>query len=114
MLQMGPNEQYIVDNEHLVAWNCKYTIERVASGGVLSGMASAEGLVCRFTGMFCLFDGGLWWWWWLTGACRTGNGVYSDQEPDGVWGLDVSAYDGRGSVSGFGFCGLGMGEGRAI
>lgn len=49
---MAPNEQYIVDNEHLVAWNCKYGIERVASGGIISGMASAEGLVCRFTGTF--------------------------------------------------------------
>jgi uncharacterized protein (AIM24 family) len=48
---MAPNEQYIVDNEHLVAWNCKYSIERVASGGLISGMASAEGLVCRFTGI---------------------------------------------------------------
>lgn len=51
---MGPGEQYIVDNDHLVAWNCKYTIERVASGGIISGMASSEGLVCRFTGMFRL------------------------------------------------------------
>lgn len=52
---MAPNEQYIVDNDHLVAWNCKYTIERVASGGVLSGMAAAEGLVCRFTGPGTVF-----------------------------------------------------------
>lgn len=52
---MAPGEQYIVDNEHLVAWNSKYTIERVASGGVLSGIASAEGLVCRFTGPGTVF-----------------------------------------------------------
>ncbi|KAI5805805.1 DUF124 domain-containing protein [Geopyxis carbonaria] len=52
---MGPGEQYIVDNDHLVAWNCKYSIERVASGGVLSGMAAAEGLVCRFTGPGTVF-----------------------------------------------------------
>lgn len=25
-------------------------MERVASGGIISGMASAEGLVCKFTG----------------------------------------------------------------
>ena len=43
-------EQYIVDNGHLVAWNTKYILERVASGGIISGMASAEGLVCKFTG----------------------------------------------------------------
>lgn len=52
---MAPGEQYIVDNDHLVAWNSKYTIERVASGGVLSNMASAEGLVCRFTGPGTVF-----------------------------------------------------------
>jgi uncharacterized protein (AIM24 family) len=56
---MGQGEQYIVDNDHLVAWNCKYIIERVASGGIMSNMASSEGLVCRFTGtsfiLFCIF-----------------------------------------------------------
>jgi uncharacterized protein (TIGR00266 family) len=44
------NEKYIVDNGHLIAWNCKYVMERVASGGIISGIASAEGLVCKFTG----------------------------------------------------------------
>lgn len=43
-------EKYIVDNGHLVAWNTKYILERVASGGIISGLASAEGLVCKFTG----------------------------------------------------------------
>ncbi|KAF5610841.1 DUF124 domain protein [Fusarium subglutinans] len=43
-------EKYIVDNGHLIAWNCKYVMERVASGGIISGIASAEGLVCKFTG----------------------------------------------------------------
>ncbi|KAF8540573.1 tryptophan RNA-binding attenuator protein-like domain-containing protein [Trichophaea hybrida] len=52
---MAPGEMYIVDNDHLVAWNCKYTIERVASGGVLSGIAAAEGLVCKFTGPGTVF-----------------------------------------------------------
>jgi uncharacterized protein (AIM24 family) len=47
---MGPGEHYIVDNNHLVAWNTKYVIERVTSGGLLSSIASSEGLVCRFTG----------------------------------------------------------------
>ncbi len=46
-LQQG--EQWIVDNGHLVAWNCQYTIER-AGGGIISGMHAGEGLVCRFTG----------------------------------------------------------------
>lgn len=33
-----------------MAWNCKYVLERVASGGIISGMSSGEGLVCKFTG----------------------------------------------------------------
>ncbi|GAB0138973.1 hypothetical protein EsDP_00007192 [Epichloe bromicola] len=48
-------EKYIVDNGHLVAWNTKYVLERVASGGIISNMASAEGLVCKFTGPGTIF-----------------------------------------------------------
>lgn len=48
-------EKYIVDNGHLVAWNTKYVMERVASGGIISGFASAEGLVCKFTGPGTVF-----------------------------------------------------------
>ncbi|KAK3941214.1 tryptophan RNA-binding attenuator protein-like domain-containing protein [Diplogelasinospora grovesii] len=48
-------EKYIVDNGHLVAWNTKYVLERVASGGLISGFASAEGLVCKFTGPGTIF-----------------------------------------------------------
>ncbi|KFA47161.1 hypothetical protein S40293_09938 [Stachybotrys chartarum IBT 40293] len=43
-------EKYIVDNGHLVAWNTKYIIERVASGGIIGSYAAGEGLVCKFTG----------------------------------------------------------------
>jgi len=43
-------EKYIIDNGHLVAWNCKYVLERVASGGIISGLSSGEGLVCKFSG----------------------------------------------------------------
>ncbi|ETN41519.1 uncharacterized protein HMPREF1541_03455 [Cyphellophora europaea CBS 101466] len=43
-------EKYIIDNGYLVAWNCKYILERAASGGIISGVASGEGLVCKFTG----------------------------------------------------------------
>lgn len=53
---MAANEQYIVDNDHLVAWNCKYTLERVATGGIISSMSAQEGVVCRFTGMSCNFS----------------------------------------------------------
>lgn len=52
--QLQENEKYIVDNGHLVAWNCKYALERVASGGIISNMSSGEGLVCKFTGLSIL------------------------------------------------------------
>lgn len=48
-------EKYIVDNGHLVAWNTKYILERVASGGIMSNFASGEGLVCKFTGPGTVF-----------------------------------------------------------
>ncbi|KAK3402745.1 tryptophan RNA-binding attenuator protein-like domain-containing protein [Sordaria brevicollis] len=52
---LADGEKYIVDNGHLVAWNTKYILERVASGGMLSGFASGEGLVCKFTGPGTVF-----------------------------------------------------------
>ncbi|CAF1272361.1 unnamed protein product [Adineta steineri] len=42
-------DQLIVDNGHLVAWTCTYSIER-AGGSISAGAHSGEGLVCRFTG----------------------------------------------------------------
>jgi hypothetical protein len=103
---MAPNEQYIVDNEHLVAWNCKYTIERVASGGVLSGMASAEGLVCRFTGVFSSLSQRS-----ITSpnTLRSWIGVYPDQKSESVWSLDDTAHGGSRTVDvrwAWGFIGL--------
>jgi len=44
-----------VDNGHLVAWNTKYILERIASGGIISGLSSGEGLVCKFTGPGTVF-----------------------------------------------------------
>ncbi|KAI9758944.1 MAG: hypothetical protein M4579_002684 [Chaenotheca gracillima] len=52
---LQPEEKYLVDNGHLVAWNCKYVLERVASGGIISGVTSGEGLVCKFTGPGTVF-----------------------------------------------------------
>ncbi|KAI0134276.1 duf124 domain-containing protein [Xylariales sp. AK1849] len=52
---LGDGEKYIVDNGHLVAWNVKYIMERVASGGIMAGFASGEGLVCKFTGPGTVF-----------------------------------------------------------
>jgi len=49
--QLQDGEKYIIDNGHLVAWNCKYILERVTSGGIISELSSGEGLVCKFTGM---------------------------------------------------------------
>ncbi|EOA90268.1 uncharacterized protein SETTUDRAFT_126192 [Exserohilum turcica Et28A] len=49
------NEKYIIDNGHLVAWNCKYVLERVASGGIISNVSAGEGLVCKFTGPGTVF-----------------------------------------------------------
>jgi len=53
--QLQEGERYLVDNGHLVAWNCPYVLERVSSGGLVSGMASGEGLVCKFTGPGTVF-----------------------------------------------------------
>ena len=47
-LQAG--EQWIVNNDHLVAWNCQYHMEMIQAGGLLSKLQSDEGLVCRCTG----------------------------------------------------------------
>ncbi|KAJ4350807.1 hypothetical protein N0V95_004420 [Ascochyta clinopodiicola] len=49
------DEKYIIDNGHLVAWNCKYVLERIASGGIVSNMMAGEGLVCKFTGPGTVF-----------------------------------------------------------
>lgn len=48
-------EKYFVDNGHLVAWNMKYTLERVSSGGMISNFSSGEGLVCKFIGPGTVF-----------------------------------------------------------
>lgn len=54
-MQLVEGEKYIIDNGHLVAWNCKYVMERVASGGIISGISSGEGLVCKFSGPGTVF-----------------------------------------------------------
>jgi uncharacterized protein (TIGR00266 family) len=46
---LGVGEEHIVDNGHLVAWNCDYKIEKAASGWI-STITSGEGFVCRFSG----------------------------------------------------------------
>ncbi|KAK8198124.1 tryptophan RNA-binding attenuator protein-like domain-containing protein, partial [Phyllosticta capitalensis] len=53
--ELAAGEKYIVDNGYLVAWNCKYVLERAASGGIVSQYAADEGLVCKFTGPGTIF-----------------------------------------------------------
>ncbi|RBR25263.1 uncharacterized protein FIESC28_01872 [Fusarium coffeatum] len=48
-LDLQPGEEHVVDNGHLVAWNCNYAIEK-AGGGAMTSLKTGEGLVCRFTG----------------------------------------------------------------
>jgi uncharacterized protein (TIGR00266 family) len=50
-IDLRPDQEYIVDNSHLVAWSgtTSYNIERAASGWVAS-FTSGEGFVCRFRG----------------------------------------------------------------
>ncbi len=48
--ELGRNESYVLDNEHLIAWDdsIDYTTRKV--GGLKSTMLSGEGLVFEFTG----------------------------------------------------------------
>ena len=50
-IELNPDQEYIVDNSHLVAWSAttSYNIERAAKGWVAS-FTSGEGFVCRFHG----------------------------------------------------------------
>ncbi len=50
-IELKPDQDYIVDNSHLVAWSATttYNIEKATSGWVAS-FTSGEGFVCRFRG----------------------------------------------------------------
>lgn len=50
MGQLQPGEQHILDNGHLVAWDCEYKMEKAGSGGIFNSMKTGEGVVCRLTG----------------------------------------------------------------
>lgn len=51
LVELKPDEEYIVDNSHLVAWSAttSYTIEKAAAGWI-SSFTSGEGFVCRLRG----------------------------------------------------------------
>lgn len=55
-VELKPNQEYIVDNSHLVAWTAttSYNIEKAAAGWIAS-FTSGEGLVCRFRGPGVVF-----------------------------------------------------------
>lgn len=48
--QLADEEKYFVDSGHIVAWNCKYEIRSVTSGGPISFLSASEGLSCEFKG----------------------------------------------------------------
>ncbi|RVX72833.1 hypothetical protein B0A52_03186 [Exophiala mesophila] len=48
-IDLQPGEHHIVDNGHLVAWNCEYRVERTG-GSTMTSMKTGEGFVCRFIG----------------------------------------------------------------
>lgn len=50
-VELKPDDEYIVDNSHLVAWTATttYSIEKAAAGWIAS-FTSGEGFVCRFRG----------------------------------------------------------------
>lgn len=51
LVELKPDEEYIVDNSHLVAWTAttSYMIEKAAAGWIAS-FTSGEGFICRFRG----------------------------------------------------------------
>lgn len=53
-IELKTGETYIVDNGHLVAWDCDYKIEKAAKGWI-SSFTSGEGFVCRFKGPGTVF-----------------------------------------------------------
>jgi len=61
-------------------------MERVASGGIISGLASAEGLVCKFTGKSTapLFPHLITQ---ILKEIRPRNRLHADQEPECVCGV---------------------------
>lgn len=50
-VELKPDQEYIVDNSHLVAWTAttSYNVEK-ASAGWIASFTSGEGFVCRFRG----------------------------------------------------------------
>lgn len=52
LVKISAGEEYVIDNEHLVAWesHVNFSLEKASKSGWLSSMTSGEGFVCRFRG----------------------------------------------------------------
>lgn len=48
--ELGPGEELVVDNGHLLAWDENMNYVMTKSSTLVSSLTSGEGLVCRFTG----------------------------------------------------------------
>ena len=49
-VQLQSGQEYIIDNDHLVAWSASMTYKVESIGSFMTSMVSDEGKVCRFTG----------------------------------------------------------------
>ena len=49
-IHLQPGEEYIIDNDHLVAWNASMAYKVENMGSFMTAMVSSEGKVCRFSG----------------------------------------------------------------
>ena len=52
---LNEGEDWVVNNDHLVAWNCPYSMELVQAGSLISKVQSGEGVVCRLKGPGTVF-----------------------------------------------------------
>ncbi|MFB6086822.1 MAG: TIGR00266 family protein [Halodesulfurarchaeum sp.] len=49
-LDLGPGESYVLDNEHVIAWDDRIDFTTRSIGGLKSTFLSGEGMVFEFTG----------------------------------------------------------------
>ena len=49
-VQLQAGQEYIIDNDHLVAWSASMTYKTENMGGFMTAMVSSEGKICRFSG----------------------------------------------------------------
>ena len=49
-VDVQPGQEYIVDNDHLVAWSASMSYKTEMIGSFMTSMVSSEGRVCRFMG----------------------------------------------------------------